>query len=234
MENNEGHTTSHLVAMQGVSKIYEIGNEQVRALDEVHVFIEHGEFVSIVGPSGSGKSTLMNIMGCLDMYDEGEYILNGVPVVDYSELELAKLRNHTIGFIFQGFNLIDKMTARENIELPLIYQRVREKERKRRVDEVVNRVGLEHRVHHRPSELSGGQQQRVAIARALATQPSLILADEPTGNLDSKTGHEIMKLFHEINQEGNTIVLITHDVNLASQANRKIAMLDGRIQEVSS
>ena len=234
MENNESCTKSYIVAMRGVSKIYMVGDEQVRALDNVHVFIEHREFVSIIGPSGSGKSTLMNIMGCLDMFDEGEYILDNIPVVDYSELELARLRNHTIGFIFQGFNLIDKMSAMENIELPLIYQRVREKERKKRLDEVIQRVGLEHRARHKPSELSGGQQQRVAIARALATRPSLILADEPTGNLDSKTGQEIMELFHEINQDGNTVVLITHDTNLASQANRIITMLDGRIQEMSA
>lgn len=232
MGNKDINTCLPLVSMHGISKIYRVGEEQVRALDKIDVFVESGEFIGIIGPSGSGKSTLMNIIGCLDTYDEGEYILNGIPVIDYSEKELAKLRNNVIGFIFQGFNLIDKMTARENIELPLIYQRIHEEERRERVNEVVKRVGLEARIHHKPSELSGGQQQRVAIARALATLPSLILADEPTGNLDSKTGNEIMELFHEINNAGKTVVLITHDINVAALAKRKIALFDGRVQEV--
>ena len=209
-----------------------MGGEEVRALDHANMHIREGEFVSIVGPSGSGKSTLMNIIGCLDVADEGEYILDGQSIEQYSERELAKIRNHKIGFIFQNFNLIMKMTAEENVELPLIYQGVGVQERKRRVSEALERVGLAYRRKHRPTELSGGQQQRVAIARALVTRPSLFLADEPTGNLDSKTGREIMKLFHELHRQGNTIVLITHDEKVADQALRKIRILDGHVEEV--
>ena len=221
-----------MIRLKEVSKIYTIGEECVYALDHASMQIKEGEFVSIIGPSGSGKSTMMNIIGCLDTADEGEYILDGISIEQYSETELARIRNKKIGFIFQNFNLLLKLTAEENIELPLIYQGVKTSERKRRVREALEKVELSHRMQHCPTELSGGQQQRVAIARALVTQPSLFLADEPTGNLDSKTGVEIMKLFHELHEMGNTIVLITHDNGVADEAERKIQILDGKVKEV--
>ena len=221
-----------MIRLKEVSKIYTIGEECVYALDHASMQIKEGEFVSIIGPSGSGKSTMMNIIGCLDTADEGEYILDGISLEQYSETELARIRNKKIGFIFQNFNLLPKLTAEENIELPLIYQGVKTSERKRRVREALEKVELSHRMQHCPTELSGGQQQRVAIARALVTQPSLFLADEPTGNLDSKTGVEIMKLFHELHEMGNTIVLITHDNGVADEAERKIQILDGKVKEV--
>ena len=202
------------------------------ALERANMHIYPGEFVSIIGPSGSGKSTMMNIIGCLDVADGGEYLLDGQAIEQYSERELAKIRNRKIGFIFQNFNLIQRMTAEENVELPLIYQGVRAAERKSRVRDALESVGLSKRSGHRPSELSGGQQQRVAIARALVTGPSLFLADEPTGNLDSRTGDEIMNLFHELHERGNTIVLITHDEKVAQQAWRRIRILDGHVEEV--
>lgn len=221
-----------IIEINDVSKVYTIGDEEVRALDHVSLTIGKGEFVSIIGPSGSGKSTLMNIIGCLDIADEGEYLLDGQPIGKYSEKELARIRNKKLGFIFQSFNLISKMTAEENVELPLIYQRIPASERKKRVKEALKRVDLDKRGKHKPTELSGGQQQRVAIARALATNPSLILADEPTGNLDSKTGEEIMNLFHELHESGNTIVLITHDNDVAKQAKRRVHIKDGQALEV--
>ena len=200
-----------MITLKDVCKTYCIGGDTVHALDHANMVIREGEFVSIIGPSGSGKSTMMNIIGCLDTADEGTYILDGISIEDYTERELAKIRNHKIGFIFQSFNLLPKLTAEENVELPLIYQKISKSERKRRVKEALEKVELSHRMGHRPTELSSGQQQRVAIARALVTRPSLFLADEPTGNLDSSTGEEIMKLFHELHANGNTIVLITHD-----------------------
>lgn len=221
-----------MIQFHDVSKIYTIGGEKVYALDRANMHIYPGEFVSIIGPSGSGKSTMMNIIGCLDVADGGEYLLNGQAIEQYSERELAKIRNRKIGFIFQNFNLIQRMTAEENVELPLIYQGVRAAERKSRVRDALESVGLSKRSGHRPSELSGGQQQRVAIARALVTGPSLFLADEPTGNLDSRTGDEIMNLFHELHEKGNTIVLITHDEKVAQQAWRRIRILDGHVEEV--
>lgn len=221
-----------MIILKDVSKVYSIGGEEVRALDHANLDIREGEFVSIIGPSGSGKSTMMNIIGCLDLADEGTYTLDGQSIQKYSEQELTRIRNHKIGFIFQNFNLIAKMTAEENVELPLIYQRVKTPERKARVMEAMERVELTHRMHHKPSELSGGQQQRVAIARALVTRPSLFLADEPTGNLDSRTGEEIMGLFHELHEAGNTIVLITHDNQIAKEADRMIHICDGKIREV--
>lgn len=221
-----------MIRFHNVSKVYTIGGEEVRALDHANMNISQGEFVSIIGPSGSGKSTMMNIIGCLDVADSGEYILDGQSIEQYSERELTRIRNHKIGFIFQNFNLIGKMTAEENIELPLIYQGVKAAERKKRVTEALEKVELSKRRHHKPTELSGGQQQRVAIARALVTGPSLFLADEPTGNLDSKTGKEIMKLFHELHESGNTIVLITHDETVAQQASRQIRIMDGHVEEV--
>lgn len=221
-----------MIQLHDVSKIYEMGNEKVYALDHANMEIRQGEFVSIVGPSGSGKSTMMNIIGCLDAADEGDYILDGISIENYSERELAKIRNQKIGFIFQNFNLLPRLTAEENVELPLIYQRVSAQERKRRVHEALERVELINRMAHRPAELSGGQQQRVAIARALVTKPSLFLADEPTGNLDSRTGEEIMGLFHRLHETGNTIVLITHDNQIAGEAERKINIRDGRVKEM--
>lgn len=222
-----------MIELKEVSKIYTIGEEQVYALNNANMKIREGEFVSIIGPSGSGKSTMMNIIGCLDVADEGEYILDGISIEQYSERELAKIRNRKLGFIFQNFNLQPKLTAEENVELPLLYQGVKASERRRRVREALERVELSHRLHHRPTELSGGQQQRVAIARALVTCPSLFLADEPTGNLDTKTGEEIMRLFHELHEAGNTIVLITHDNGVAEEAERKIRIRDGSVEEVA-
>lgn len=219
-----------MIVFQDVSKIYQVGDAQVKALDHANINIEDGEFVSIIGPSGSGKSTMMNIIGCLDTADSGCYLLDNQPIEDYSEKELAKIRNQKIGFIFQSFNLIGNLTAEENVELPMIYQKVPRHERKQRVEEALTRVKLEKRKKHKPNELSGGQQQRVAIARAIASRPSLFLADEPTGNLDSATGKEIMALFHELHEQGNTIVLITHDESVAKQASRSIRILDGKVQ----
>lgn len=221
-----------MIVMENVCKTYEIGGETVRALDHASLHIEDGEFVSIIGPSGSGKSTLMNMIGCLDVADEGSYYLDGMSIEQYSEDDLALVRNEKIGFVFQNFNLLNKLTAWENVELPLIYQRIPKKEREQRVNEAIERVQLRKRQGHKPMELSGGQQQRVAIARALVTQPSMILADEPTGNLDSKTGEEIMALFHELHAQGNTIVLITHDESVANQAERRIYIKDGQVQAV--
>lgn len=221
-----------MIRLHDVSKIYHIGGEEVHALDHASMHISPGEFVSIIGPSGSGKSTMMNIIGCLDVADSGEYLLDGLPIEQYSERELTRVRNRKIGFIFQNFNLIQRMTAEENVELPLIYQGVRAAQRRQRVREALERVGLSKRGHHRPAELSGGQQQRVAIARALVTEPSLFLADEPTGNLDSRTGNEIMGLFHELHKRGNTLVLITHDEKVAQQACRRIRIFDGHVEEV--
>lgn len=221
-----------MIDLVDISKMYLVGDEEVRALDHATMHIDQGEFVSIIGPSGSGKSTLMNIIGCLDTADAGIYTLDGIPIEDYTENELARIRNRKIGFVFQSFNLIPKLTAEENVELPLIYQGVKKAERKERVAEAMKRVNLEKRARHLPTELSGGQQQRVAIARAIVTKPSLILADEPTGNLDSKTSREIMGIFHELHHQGNTIVLITHDNDIAMQADRRIHIRDGKVSEV--
>ena len=221
-----------MIELRDVSKIYQIGDERVHALDHAFLHVYPHEFVSVIGPSGSGKSTLMNIIGCLDTADAGEYLLDGMPIEAYSENELARVRSRKIGFVFQSFNLIAKLSAEENVELPLIYQKVRKAERTRRVREALQRVGLENRAKHLPTELSGGQQQRVAIARALVTQPSLILADEPTGNLDSHTSREIMDMFRELHEQGNTIVLITHDNDIARQAKRIVHILDGKLTEV--
>ena len=221
-----------MIELRDVSKVYQIGEERVRALDHASLHVYPKEFVSIIGPSGSGKSTLMNIIGCLDTADAGEYLLDGTPIEAYSENELAQVRNKKIGFVFQSFNLIAKLSAEENVELPLIYQGVKASERRERVKEALARVGLEKRAKHLPTELSGGQQQRVAIARALVTRPSLILADEPTGNLDSHTSREIMDILHELHEQGNTVVLITHDNDIARQAPRSLHILDGRVTEV--
>ena len=222
-----------MIDIKDLCKVYLVGDERVRALDHATLHIYPKEFVSIVGPSGSGKSTLMNIIGCLDIADAGSYKLDNLPIEAYTENELAKIRNQKIGFVFQQFNLIPKLTAWENVEMPLIYQKVPRTERQIRVKAALERVGLGNRATHLPTELSGGQQQRVAIARAIVTNPKLILADEPTGALDSKTSQEIIDIFHELHEQGNTIVLITHDANVAKQAQRSIHILDGRITEVT-
>ena len=221
-----------MIQLKDVCKFYQVGDDRVRALDHASLHIKPREFVSIIGPSGSGKSTMMNIIGCLDVADAGEYLLDGLPIESYSENELAKIRNQKIGFVFQQFNLIPKLTAEENVELPLIYQKVPRAERQRRVKAALEKVNLYPRAKHLPTELSGGQQQRVAIARAIVTDPKLILADEPTGALDSKTSQEIIDIFHDLHRQGNTIVLITHDTDVARQAERSIHILDGQISEV--
>jgi len=221
-----------IITMTDITKVYSIGGEEVRALDGANLTIREGEFVSIIGPSGSGKSTLMNIIGCLDVADSGEYILDGQSIEQYSEEELARIRNKKIGFIFQNFNLLSRMSALANVELPLIYQRMHLSERRQQAQRALDRVGLSDRSGHKPTELSGGQQQRVAIARALATNPAILLADEPTGNLDSKTGDDIIALFHELHKAGDTIVLITHNEDIANQAQRRIRIMDGRVTEV--
>ncbi len=222
-----------MIRFNEICKTYVMGDEVVRALDHANIHIKQGEFVSIIGPSGSGKSTLMNIMGCLDTASSGEYYLDGLPIEQYSEKELAKIRNKKIGFIFQSFNLITTMTAEENVELPLIYQGVKASERKSRVREALTLVDLYSRKDHTPNQMSGGQQQRVAIARAVAAKPSLFLADEPTGNLDSATGKQIMDIFRELNKQGNTIVLITHDDSVAAQAQRSIRISDGKVSDIT-
>ena len=222
-----------MIDIKDLCKVYLVGDERVRALDHASLHIYPKEFVSIIGPSGSGKSTLMNIIGCLDIADAGSYYLDNLPIEAYSENELAKIRNQKIGFVFQNFNLIPKLTAWENVELPLIYQKIPRAERLSRVKTALERVGLGNRANHLPTELSGGQQQRVAIARAIVTNPKLILADEPTGALDSKTSQEIIDIFHDLHRQGNTIVLITHDNDVARQAERSIHILDGQITEVS-
>ena len=221
-----------MIQLKNICKYYQVGDDRVRALDHANLHIYPQEFVSIIGPSGSGKSTMMNIIGCLDIADAGEYLLDGLPIESYSENQLAKIRNEKIGFVFQQYNLIPKLTAEENVELPLIYQKVPKKERMERVKEALNKVNMYPRAKHLPTELSGGQQQRVSIARAIVTRPKLILADEPTGALDSKTSKEIIDIFHDLHAQGNTIVLITHDNNIAKQAQRSIHILDGQISEV--
>ncbi|AEF16915.1 MULTISPECIES: ABC transporter ATP-binding protein [Thermoanaerobacterium] len=230
MENN-GKLSKNVITMRNLSKIYKMGDNEVKALDNINLTVDEGEFVSIVGPSGSGKSTLMNIIGCLDVMTEGEYYLNGNDTSKLNENKLAELRSSEIGFIFQSFNLLQKLTALENVELPMIYKGIPAKERYNRAVELLTMVGLEKRIHHKPTELSGGQQQRVAIARALANNPHLILADEPTGNLDSQSGKEVMKIIKELNERGNTIILITHDINVANQAKRTVKIMDGKIYE---
>ena len=222
-----------MIQLKDICKFYQVGDDRVRALDHANLHIYPHEFVSIIGPSGSGKSTMMNIIGCLDVADAGEYLLDGLPIESYSENQLAKIRNEKIGFVFQQYNLIPKLTAEENVELPLIYQKVPKKERMERVKEALERVNMYPRAKHLPTELSGGQQQRVSIARAIVTRPKLILADEPTGALDSKTSREIIDIFHDLHAQGNTIVLITHDNNIAKQAQRSIHILDGKISEVT-
>jgi len=221
----------HLIDIRSYYKIYNPGENEVRALDGIDLAIDHGEFVAIVGPSGSGKSTLMNMLGILDVGTSGEYFLNGSDVSKLSDDQLSEIRNKEIGFIFQGFNLIPSLTAKGNVELPLIYRGIRAEERSALADEALERVGLTKRADHRPSQMSGGQQQRAAIARAVAARPPVILADEPTGNLDSHSGTEVMRILHELNDEGRTVILITHDNEIAATAKRVIRIMDGKIVE---
>ncbi len=219
-----------LIHIEHIMKIYNPGENEVRALDDVSLDIQSGEFVAIIGQSGSGKSTLMNMLGCLDTPTSGQYILSGEDVSHLSDNQLSDIRNKQIGFIFQGFNLISNLTALENVELPLIYRGMPAKERRECSLEALKIVGLEHRVHHKPSEMSGGQQQRVAIARAIAAKPPVILADEPTGNLDSGSTKEIMKILHELHDSGRTVILITHDDQIAANAKRVVRIMDGKIE----
>ena len=221
-----------MIDLKDITKVYQIGDEKIYALNHVDLHIAPQEFVSVIGPSGSGKSTLMNIIGLLDTADAGVYTLDGIPINEYSENALAGVRNRKIGFVFQNFNLIAKLSAEENVELPLIYAGTPVRERSRRVEQALQKVGLSSRAKHMPTELSGGQQQRVAIARALVTDPSVILADEPTGNLDSHTSAEIMEILEELNDQGKTVVLITHDNDIAKRAKRSIHILDGKLSEV--
>ncbi len=220
-----------MITLKNIYKTYSMGENSVTALDDISLNIAKHEFVAIIGPSGSGKSTLMNILGCLDVPTSGSYILDGNEISIMSDNQLADIRNTRIGFIFQGFNLLKKLTAIENVELPLVYQGVSQRERHRRSIEALEAVGLGDRVRHTPNELSGGQQQRVAIARALVSNPPILLADEPTGNLDSKSGLEIIKIMQELHQNGNTVILITHDNNVAMQAKRVVRIIDGQISE---
>ncbi len=218
-----------LVDIREIYKIYNAGSNEVRALDGVSLSIAEGEFLAIIGHSGSGKSTLMNIMGCLDAPTSGDYILNGEKVAKLSDRRLSDIRNRKIGFIFQNFNLIPSLSAFENVELPLLYRGMRREERHKSATDALKRVGLEKRMSHKPFELSGGQQQRVAIARAIAARPPIILADEPTGNLDTKSGNDVIRILHELNDDGKTIILITHDSAIAAEAKKVISISDGRI-----
>jgi putative ABC transport system ATP-binding protein len=218
-----------LIELDHIQKTYDLGLSKVPALRDIHFGIERGEFVAVVGQSGSGKSTLMNILGCLDVPTEGHYRLSGRDVSTLSDDELADVRNLEIGFVFQSFQLLPRASALENVELPLIYRGVSRKERRDRAIDAIRLVGLEDRMKHKPAELSGGQRQRVAIARALVTQPSLLLADEPTGNLDSKTGEEIVGLFLDLHKRGNTIILVTHEPRLAARCPRAVRLVDGLV-----
>lgn len=218
-----------VIQLKDIEKTYVMGNHRVNALQKLNCTINRGEFVALMGPSGSGKSTLMNIIGCLDSPSAGNYILNGTDVVHLKDNELAEIRNKEIGFVFQTFNLLPRMNALENVALPLIYAGVAKAERLERAEKALASVGLQDRMHHRPNELSGGQRQRVAIARALVNKPSILLADEPTGNLDSKSSGEILDLFDEIHAKGNTIVMVTHEEDVARRAKKIIRMIDGMI-----
>ena len=220
-----------LIDIRDITKYYDMGEERVRALDGVTVGVERGEYVAVMGPSGSGKSTLMNLVGCLDTPTSGSYVLNGREVARMTDDELAQIRNQEIGFVFQTFNLLPRTTALQQVELPLVYSGVPRRERRERAVRALEAVGLADRMGHHPNEMSGGQRQRVAVARALINDPSILLADEPTGNLDSQTGAEIMALFDDLNRRGNTIVLVTHEEDIAAHARRIVRLRDGKIRE---
>jgi putative ABC transport system ATP-binding protein len=220
-----------LIDLKDIYKIYQMGSAQINALDGLDCQIEKGEYVALMGPSGSGKSTLMNIIGCLDTPSKGIYSLNGTNVSDMSDDELASIRNVEIGFVFQSFNLLPRTSAIENVSLPLVYAGISKNERMERAQKALEKVGLGDRADHKPNELSGGQRQRVAIARALINNPSIVLADEPTGNLDSKSSLEIMNLFGQIHQDGNTVVMVTHEEDIAKYAKRTIRMIDGKLAD---
>jgi putative ABC transport system ATP-binding protein len=222
---------SVIIKTEGLKKYYELGSETVRALDGVGLTIEQGEFVAIMGPSGSGKSTFMNLIGCLDTPTAGEYWLNGTAVAELSDDDLARVRNREIGFVFQTFNLLPRATSLHNVELPLIYAGVGAKDRRRRAEEKLDLVGLNDRMDHKPPELSGGQRQRVAVARALVNEPALLLADEPTGNLDSHTSEEIMQVLVDLNNQGQTIVVVTHEHDIAEYAKRQVHLRDGVVEK---
>ena len=220
-----------LISLKDIYKIYNVGGEEVRALDGINLEIKENEYVAIMGPSGSGKSTLMNMIGCLDTPTSGVYEFEGEMVQVMDDAQLASIRNRKIGFVFQTFNLLPKATAQHNVEIPLVYANIRKAQRIRLASDALESVGLEDRMHHKPNELSGGQRQRVAIARALVNSPSIILADEPTGNLDSKSGHEIMYIFNLLHKKGHTIILVTHEDYIAKQAHRTIRLFDGKVTE---
>jgi len=220
---------AHVIEMKGVKRVYQLGPQEIQALRGVDLKIDRGEYVAIMGPSGSGKSTLMNLIGCLDRPTAGQYLLDGLPVEAMSEDELAEVRNRKIGFVFQTFNLLARTTALQNVELPLVYARMSRAERRNQAEEALTAVGLGDRMNHQPNELSGGQRQRVAIARALVNKPSILLADEPTGNLDTQTGREILDLFQELHSRGNSIIMVTHEDDVAKEAQRVIHIRDGRI-----
>ena len=220
-----------LISLKSIYKIYNVGGEEVRALDGIDLDINENEYLAIMGPSGSGKSTLMNMVGCLDTPTSGIYEFEGEMVQVMDDSQLASIRNRKIGFVFQTFNLLPKATAQHNVEIPLVYANIRKRQRVEMASNALESVGLSDRSHHRPNELSGGQRQRVAIARALVNNPSIILADEPTGNLDSKSGHEIMNILDDLHQKGNTIILVTHEDDIAQHAHRVIRLLDGEITE---
>ncbi|CUN04858.1 MULTISPECIES: ABC transporter ATP-binding protein [Turicibacter] len=223
--------SEEILSMKSIVKSYVLGDEEQVVLKGINFRVNEGEFVSILGPSGSGKSTMMNIIGCLDCSTSGSYILSGQDIKDLNENELADIRSHEIGFVFQSFQLLPRLTALQNVELPMIYAGIPSHERKVRAKEMLERVGLANRIHHYPNQLSGGQQQRVAIARAISTNPTILLADEPTGALDQKTSHQVMSLFKELNQEGRTIIMITHDETIAKEASRIVRILDGNLLE---
>ncbi len=223
-----------IIELQNVHKVYDMGAEKVHALNGVDLTIGKAEYVAIMGPSGSGKSTMMNLLGCLDTPSTGSYILNGTAVEKLNDQELAAIRNKEIGFVFQTFNLLARTDALQNVELPLIYAGVSRKERRERAQRALARVGLTDRAHHLPNELSGGQRQRVAIARALVNDPSILLADEPTGNLDTATSTDIMNLFDELHRQGNTVILVTHEPDIAAHADRKIVLRDGKVRRTSA